>query len=63
MMKGKWRVTLNQAAKIRQRIEEEKKNIDIVERLKQIEIEEEEIKRYPACPFGEDLFGSFFFAP
>ncbi|XP_023331804.1 flotillin-1 [Eurytemora carolleeae] len=35
-----------QAAKIQQRIAEETKNIDIVERLKQIEIQEQEILRY-----------------
>ena len=34
------------AAKIQQRIAEETKNIDIVERLKQIEIQEQEILRY-----------------
>jgi hypothetical protein len=34
-----------QAAKIQQRIMEEKMNIDIVERFKQIEIQEEEIAR------------------
>merc|ERR1719383_25226 len=34
-----------QAARIQQRIEEETRNIDIVERIKQIEVQEEEIKR------------------
>merc|ERR1712152_54394 len=34
-----------QAAKVHQRIKEEKMNIDIVDRMKQIEIQEEEIER------------------
>ena len=36
---------LQQAAKVHQKIKEEKMNIDIVERMKQIEIQEEEIQR------------------
>ncbi len=40
-----WRLSLFQAAKIQQKIMEEKMNIDIVERFKQIEIQEEEIAR------------------
>ena len=39
-------MNIMQAAKIQQRIAEETKNIDIVERLKQIEIQEQEILRY-----------------
>ena len=43
-------MNIMQAAKIQQRIAEETKNIDIVERLKQIEIQEQEILRYTLHP-------------
>ena len=33
------------SAKIQQRIEEEKRHVDVIERVKQCEIQEEEIKR------------------
>ena len=35
----------HQAAKVHQKIKEEKMNIDIIDRMKQIEIQEEEIQR------------------